>query len=421
MASYDPYQYSLARAQVVGNTVSGIERALVDTASKISLIAKQKDADKKIKGVYDNAVSRFVEEITTADPSISREKALITAMRRLPAPMSGLSTEDNLKNLLSASTAADKYLEDVRTKATTRTESEQMSKGAQTAVAGRQTPVTGFTEDAGPVMNQELPATTQEQALGRVGEMSAAKEVPQRTADQWRQQPGIAALPKEPPEAKSDPLFELKKKNLELKNETEKARALAQRASANKLNRDAEETNDQAIETTTDWIYENDRSIRDDNKLVAALDKAIKKLNEGKPLDVDETSELSNAGWSGANDINTLKRALDFTEGAIASKQEDIAGLKKTRKNLIKKGKGKLAVAMGTAETEQQDENKAKAYGYIKNNATPTLYPSVDAFINSIPKEFRAVITEEVEDAKGLGWSDDQILRALKTQAQEAR
>jgi len=128
---YDPYQFSVARANVIGGMTSGIEKAVVDTASKIAEISKQKGINEKINGLYKETVNRFVTEMKEADPSISDEKARITAMKKLPSPMEGMSSEDNLKNLLAASLSADKYIEELQKK----TKATQFTKAAEQPVS----------------------------------------------------------------------------------------------------------------------------------------------------------------------------------------------------------------------------------------------------------------------------------------------
>lgn len=274
----------------------------------------------------------------------------------------------------------------------------------------------GFTEQD---ITSLAPPKTQEEAMGRYGEMASRGEAPIQTTKELQQQPSIAALPKAQKPQKVDPLLDLKKRNLELKNATEEARAKALRAaSQQKTDKPATEGIDDAIKDVMDMRFTLDRSIRDDMKLISALNTAIKKQEENQ-WDIQAAQSLSDAGWTGpTDDIQVLKDGLLETRKEQARKKNELGELKKTEGLLIKQGAGPIAKSRKTASENMLEE----ATNFIQTNIAPKMsgmHGSVRQIISQLPPKYQGPIQEKISDlknqaaARNMMLTDDDIVRML--------
>lgn len=399
-------QYAVARANVVGRTTENIGSALIGAAGKISDIAKQKGIEKKVKSAYIDILNKFAEEAVSIDPSTSKERAMITARKVYPMPIDGVPADVNLKNLLAGDVAAQKQLEILRKNAETNKAKEQVqlgAEGARTAAMGRQTPVSGFTEDVGPVMNQEQPAQYREQAMGRYGEMQANKEVPVQTTKQLEDQPSFAALPKTPVEDKDRWYKEaqLKLKNMEL----------------NRKAIDSKKGDDKEQNKNIRWVIDSQADLEsqslNNKKFETALKKALVEYKNKGNVSVDLSMQLDNMGYDrsskSSEDLNgVLERVIALDTALNAQK----AKAKLTEKGLRKNKPLSEAVP---SEADVQQEVLTPAIGYIQTRIAPTL--SVNGTVNQIlerlPEEYKNVVSQAVEKAKAKKYSDFQIKEML--------
>ena len=138
--TYDPMQYATARAGIVGQTAGSIRQDVVNAASKISEIVKQKNIDKKIQALYVNELKNFADEAYRIDSSKPRESYVIQGRKIYKPPMKELGAEDNLKMLLRGDLPAQKYLDNLQTKADAST---FMDKAEQPISETRQTQAEG--------------------------------------------------------------------------------------------------------------------------------------------------------------------------------------------------------------------------------------------------------------------------------------
>lgn len=274
----------------------------------------------------------------------------------------------------------------------------------------------GFTEQT--LQREAPPAQYQEQAMARYGEMAARGEAPIQTTKELEQQPSIAAMQKTPPEQIADPLFDLKRRNLELKNATEMAREAALKAQAARArNQGRTEDVDKALKDVVSQRFTLDRSIRDDSKLISTLNKAITQVNEGGD-NMEIMQSLTAAGYDGPIDAGSLQDLLIQTQKEQSNKRNDLATLKKAESALIKGGAGPLAAGLrsGQAQAATDKTNQLKsAVAQIKTSVSPGILKTgnMEQVISFLPAEYKNVMREKVDELKAEGYTDLDIRRWL--------
>lgn len=110
---YDPMQAAYAKADIARQTATGISSQLMDFAEKIPEIIKRKNIDKEIRDLYGQSLHNFATELIKIDPSLENNimKGIIEGRKIIKKPMQGLSSEQNIKSLVSSAEKADKYLD----------------------------------------------------------------------------------------------------------------------------------------------------------------------------------------------------------------------------------------------------------------------------------------------------------------------
>lgn len=112
--AYDPLQYGVARANILGGMASNIGNTIIKAARNIDTIVKQKDAQKKLQLAYQQTINSFVQQATTANPNMTPTQAKIKAMSVYRQPSSTLDLKTNFENLIAADTNAQKVLEKIK-------------------------------------------------------------------------------------------------------------------------------------------------------------------------------------------------------------------------------------------------------------------------------------------------------------------
>jgi hypothetical protein len=412
MANYDPMSSSLARANVVGRTTENIGNYIVNFASQIAEISKQRGIESKIEMAHKESVNRFVTELTEADPSISKEKAMITAMRRLPGPIKGISNEDNLKSLLSASVNADKYIEEFKKTATAKADQQKAATAAQSVTQPQRSyglerdTGRGFTEQN---ITKEIPAPQyQEQAIGAYGDLSARGEAPIQTAEQLQQQPSIAALPKTPEQEK--PLTAYQKWEMKFKEDEAKRKSIEDKHKEGKG--DAKDRDDNvkwAAGKETDYLAGAKSGTEKASKLKQAIIKLKTQMEKGQPpiLEMDDVSELRGMGFDGKTDLESLSEELDSVNKIINSSKAEAKKFGAIAKSVAKGG----SVSESYAKFRSDQINIA--LDAIKRNVAPGYSGGTEQLLSWLPEELKQPIREKIAEAKNRGLTEAEIVRGL--------
>ena len=427
---YDPYQFSVARANVIGGMTSGIEKAVVDTASKIAEISKQKGINEKINGLYKETVNRFVTEMKEADPSISDEKARITAMRKLPSPMEGISSEDNLKNLLAASLSADKYIEELQKTKKSELKTRQAATAAQSAVTGgreygmpKQIEAPGGEFEEQNITETAPPARYQEEAMSTYGQMAAEEKVPVQTTSELKEQPAIAALPKRPEPEK--PMTEYQKEMLNLKRASnEIARMKAAKGDTDNIDKNLRWAQDRQDDIESYKMKYSEK--------LAKLRQAKVKINAGKKLNEEMLQFLTDEGINVAQitrpnaDMAELTKAIDNYYNLMSNVDKLEAEADETVKGLVETGNLSKAISKGRKKKEEITTRQTEEKGALLSNAmqwiktqSPSLFYSTDPemgiqkIINELPVNLSSVVKESIDTARNRGVSDEAIYNRL--------
>lgn len=283
---------------------------------------------------------------------------------------------------------------------------KEATTAAQKVIAGGEN-IYGPTKDTGQgtteqtVMGETKPAKYREEAMAQYADLSARGEAPLMTAKELEQQPGIAALPARPKAPEDDPLFDLKKKNLELKNATELAREAALRAAAardrNKEGREEGEKADAALNNVMTNRFDLERAVRDDSKLIKDLNTAIRKAADNT-LDIETVNSLNAMGIT-STDAKDLQEALIETQKAQEEKRINIGEMKKAEKMLIKTGTGPGA----TSRRAVEQDTYGNAMTELQTKVAPTISPmtgSVKQIIDRLSPENREAIQSKVDQLK---------------------
>lgn len=408
-AAVQPIDYSFIgqAGTTLGKTIQQLPAAhdamlkrkrLEENLKKLGL--RKQDAELIRRTRVNEALEEYKTKMDITDPEMSERIKTKIESTFWPSAMISDKVDDSLKQMSDNDTKFTTWLDRQVLDKT-----KKAAAGAtQRAVAGGEMPTgperetgRGFTETD---ITTLAPAQTREEAMSRYAEMVEREEAPILKTEELEQQPGIAALPERPEPPEVDPLFDLKKKNLELRNATEVAREKALRAAAQqRADKPQTEGVDRAIKDVMDMRFTLDRSIRDDTKLISALNTAIKK-QEANEWDNQAAQALSDAGYTGpTDDIKVLKGALVETQRSQADKKGDLKELKSTERNLIKKGTGPIAKSRLTAE----QETLKKATDFIQQRIAPRMSAmggSVRQILSQLPPEYQGAVQRKVEDLK---------------------
>ena len=165
---------------------------------------------------------------------------------------------------------------------------------------------------------------------------------------------------------------------------------------------------------------------------ITSIEKIIHKIekdtadNKITELTIEERDKLSDMGVSEANMLN-IKKLDQLQSEYVALSEKNTLESKEfvnMEKFLRKNENATLAEGFTFAEEQTEknvEQQRSAAYNYIRERATPTLYSSVDMFLNALPENLRPVIEEEISEVQDLGASDQEILQALKIKTQQVR
>jgi hypothetical protein len=112
--NYNPLQYGAMRANIRGQTVSGIQSSVTRVAKGIENIVQRKDAEKQMQLIYQQALKNFVDQVKEINPDLSKGDARILATRAYRPPVPQLGVETNLNNLVAADSTAQNLLKQLR-------------------------------------------------------------------------------------------------------------------------------------------------------------------------------------------------------------------------------------------------------------------------------------------------------------------
>lgn len=187
MINYDPLSYATAKANIIGNTISGVSNSVVKAASNIDQIIKRKDAKEQLQAAYQQSIETFIDEAVKIDPNLSREKARIKAVSVYRPPTDAVDLKTNYQNLIASDAGADKVLNKIRDDVA-RTSAKDFTQQVRQPITETQQvraegpPIPGMSEEGPP---QYDPA--------RIGEVPMEKQTstrPMRTSeyeDQFQQ------------------------------------------------------------------------------------------------------------------------------------------------------------------------------------------------------------------------------------------
>jgi hypothetical protein len=114
--AYDPMQYAVAKAGVIGDTSNKIRSSVIGVAQRIPEIIKRKNIDTELKQAYLNTLETFADKVQEISPETSRESAMIAGMRFYRKPIDNVDAKTNIEAMLSGDQSADKYLDDLKIK-----------------------------------------------------------------------------------------------------------------------------------------------------------------------------------------------------------------------------------------------------------------------------------------------------------------
>lgn len=420
------YSYIGQAATTLGTTIKDLPAA-ADAMQKRKLLEenlkrlglRKQDAELIRRTRVNEAVDEYKQKMGVTDENqIARFKTKVEAMF-WPDSIIGDNPDESLKLMSDNDTKYAAYFDKLVLDKT----KKESTAAAQTAAAGgkRYSPEVdtgqGFTEQT---ITSLAPAKTQEEAMGRYGEMATKGEAPLQTTEDLKKQPSIAALPETPKKKEDDPLFDLRKRNLELRNATEIAREAALKAAAQQRG-DKPETEgiDKALDSVIDTRFTLDRSIREDTKLISALNKAIKDAQDDNMFSIQTSQMLAEVGAGDLPaDMTVLKNVLKETQIEQERKKAESAELKKTERELIKTGKGPVAQSRRAASQAMLKE----ATNFIQSNIAPrisTMHGSVKQVIEQLPPKYQGPIQEKIAELKNVAaersviLSDSDILQML--------
>lgn len=319
-----------------------------------------------------------------------------------------------------------------------KTQKEQADKSAAATAARSVTQSQRVSDPAadlsvGPPEQITVPgATTQEQALSAYSDLSAAGKAPAQTADQLRQQPAIAALPKTPTVEPEKPLTAYQKWQMKVHDDEVKAKQIE-----DAVKRGADTAKDR--DTNVKWALDRETDYLAGSKSAtekaSRLKQAIIKLKSGKVLDVAEVSGLTD----GPTDLETLQQEYDNANEMITKSKEAARKYGSMAKSI---GKGS---SVASAAQEYDAETAASALAVTKQKAgevanPPSILPTVPAgiqppavagmqqasktysndlqvILNQLEPSTRLVIQRQIDDAKMKGLTDEDIVIRLKAKA----
>lgn len=423
--AYSPSQTAMARANIFGQAAGNIQNLVINASQNIGKIIKDKNINKRIDAAYQNAANNFVQQAKNV--GIDETSAKIKSQyffRKLS--IEGLDTETRVKNLLASGMRAEEYLSRMQSQAEQQRLTQQKATSAQAAVSGGReygtpsqigAPGGTFTEQN--ITETAPPAQYQEEAIGTYGQMQAEGRAPVQPAKELREQAPIAALPKRPEPPK--PMTEYQKAMLKLKKDANDiSRMKASKGDTEQLDKNLKWAQDRQDDVAANEMKYNEK--------LTKLRQAKVKINAGKKLNDEAIDFLTGEGIDATNltgplaDMRQLDDAISGYQDLLTTVEDLKSSADETVKALVETRSLSKAISKGREKQGQsKEQQKEAAYRYIKNNATPTLYTSVDVFLNAIPRNLRTSVEDEIEEAKSMGASDQEILQALKIKTQQVR
>lgn len=426
--AYDPLNYGLARARIIGNTVGTIGSSIVDAANSIDKIVKQKNANEKVNEVYAKSLSSFADELMKVNPNIDKSTATITAMKIYKKPVDELGPEANLKQLVASDVPAQSYLDKMKDQYKEQQKQEGLQKTAEAAqqvATGRyynrpetiqtQVPTTmGGTPEQGTITEQtvtkeEAPATTRQQAYGRYGQMMAEGQAPLRTQKELEQSPAIAALPEE-----EKGMTAYQEEMLKLRRDANDiARRRAAKGASEDYNKNLRWSQDRQDDLKADELKYSEK--------VSKLRSARIKLKAGKTLSPDLESLLAEEGIDPVNpEITKLDESISNYNDLIDQVKLNIDGADALVEELTKSKNLSKAITAGrkkltqrrtdVQQQEQQDLENARTIMQTKYKDL-LLHGSMDDIIKALPENLQSSVQKKVQEAYGEGYDDIDIRR----------
>ena len=367
--NYDPMQYATARAGVVGQTAAGIQTAVVDAASKISEIVKQKNIDEKIEVMYANELKNFADEAYEIDPSKSKASYTIQARKIYKPPMKELGAENNIKMLLSGDIPRQKYMDKLRT----------------------ETEATGFIKKTG----QPISGTRQIQAEGppvqqgeRVGEVPMEEQITQRPMRGAEYEKGFEGLTPEAREMVPESVGERVKSTEEIYREPMKI--YKEQREQEKEDRNTKIKTMGGLDAAAGFntgIVESQKSEANLNTKLKTTEELIKsvakaegmsprQIGEGKQntlnLEIEQIAEELGVPAQLANDTEFLGRMKTDLEQLIKNEKIEQDSLKKSKEALESKEQQELDIKRIKASKTGGSELEtafSKKYGISSQDA----------------------------------------------------
>ena len=424
--TYSPYQYSLARANVVGQTSRNVRDAVINASSKIFDYIEQENIDKKIDEAYKQEFSDFTKQIMNTDPNITEDKATIMARRIRKPPIKELGAEFNMKRMLSDDLKADKFIRQLQEKVKLgkkQTASQSAVEGGRQYSLERDTGK-GFTEQD--ITEISPPARTQEEAMSTYGKMG---DVPVQSAKELKEQPSIAALPTQKDvfeQAGRESLIDYREgqldqgqQRIDIARERLDLDRQKLALSKQKLHKEVADMTFKDMSKLLDH-QRNWRSLQiRNNSLVSTLNKAIDKLEKDGMLDPVTMDKLSGARYSGAADLNSLHSALSNANQTTSEIEETIDFIKESQKVLrqgkVQTGEEATKIVQKKIETTPEKDRTGEAISFLKTRVSPTLLQrgTIQEIIDQLPVNLKSSIEDKVQESIDEGYDEREIKQFL--------
>jgi hypothetical protein len=417
---------------IIGNTIQQLP-ATIEAENKRALLKTQLEQLKldvpKAEEVRRQRIAEAVKEYQTElglsdDQMTDRIKTGIEA--RYYSPIMGDEQTDPGKAILRWSDADTKF------QANLKVQKEQLDKtrgasAAQSVVGPQRVSNPAADLSIGPPEQITTPgAATQEQALSMYGDLTAAGRAPVMKAEDVKQYPEIAALPKAPEPEK--PLTAYQKWEMKFKEDDAKAKKIED--SLKSRTQTDKEKNDNfkwAMNSEIEYLA-GSKTAKDK---ASRLKTALIKLKSGKTLDANEVADLSD----GPTDLESLQKEYENANDMILASKEAARKFGAMAK-LINDG-----MSPGDAAKKYDTDATNSAVSVVKDQATraaneppifdatpgilkPAIATIVEAagkkydtnlqvILNRLPSETRLIIERKIDEARAQGLSDQDIATRL--------
>lgn len=435
--AYSPYQYSLAKANVVGQTSQNVTNAIIDVASNIDKIVEDEKANEKVNIAYKEMLNRFADEIVSIDPNYpgGRDSAIIQARKVYHAPIKQFGAKENLKMLLSGDISAQKIIDKLTEQVKTGKQKGAVQSALQTTKGelGPE-PEPGLYDLARDIGAENQLEEYREPAAREQVFQEAAKTAPDLTYKNFEEFGGKAApTSKELSErANRESLMgyrETQSDQGQQKIDLSRDKFDWQKQmDLQKLALQKEKTYRELEDDSFDDIVKVDKMQRDwrnlqlkNNNSKRILNKAIDQLvnSGGSFLKQELMDDLKSINYEGPADIESLTKALEDTNKATSEIEETIKFVKEARGRLqrgeVKGGTEAFKKTQREIDLRPKINRASEAIDFMRNRLSPTLiqHGSLDEILREMPPNLRTAAQEKITESKNEGYTEPEIKKMI--------